>query len=89
MMCNSGLDTSYDVENCVISKNINVRRRKLSHIPHADLFLSLCLYSSKTEASQFEPRYGQEFSLLNVVQTGSGAHRASYPMGTGGSFPRG
>jgi hypothetical protein len=29
---------------------------------------------------------GQEFSLLHVVQTGSGAHPASYPMGTGGSF---
>jgi hypothetical protein len=25
--------------------------------------------------------------LLNIVQTGSGAHRASYVMGTGGSFP--
>jgi hypothetical protein len=24
-----------------------------------------------------------------VVQTGSGAHPASYPMGTKGSFPRG
>jgi hypothetical protein len=28
----------------------------------------------------------QEFSLLLVVQTGSGAHPASYPMGTGGSL---
>jgi hypothetical protein len=26
------------------------------------------------------------FSLFNRVQTGSGAHPASYPMGTGGSF---
>jgi hypothetical protein len=32
------------------------------------------------------PGGGQEFSLLHVVQTGSGAHLASYPMGTGGSF---
>jgi hypothetical protein len=31
---------------------------------------------------------GEEFSLLHVVQTGSGAHPACYPMGTGGSFPR-
>jgi hypothetical protein len=30
---------------------------------------------------------GLEFSLLHVAQTGSGAHPASYPMGTGGSFP--
>jgi hypothetical protein len=29
------------------------------------------------------------FSLLHVVQTGSGAHPASYPMGTGGDFPWG
>jgi hypothetical protein len=29
------------------------------------------------------------FSLRNRVQTGSGAHRTSFPMGTGGFFPRG
>jgi hypothetical protein len=39
-----------------------------------------------TEGSEFEFRWGQEFSLLHVVQTGSGAHPASYPMGTGGSL---
>jgi hypothetical protein len=27
--------------------------------------------------------------LLHRVQTGPGAHPASYPMGTGGSFPGG
>jgi hypothetical protein len=32
---------------------------------------------------------GSEFSLLYIVCTGSGAHPASYPMGTGGSFPEG
>jgi hypothetical protein len=32
---------------------------------------------------------GQEFSLLHVVQTGSGARPVSYQMGTGGSFPEG
>jgi hypothetical protein len=42
-----------------------------------------------TEASEFESRYGQEFSLLHVVQTGSGVHPTSYPMGTGGSSPGG
>jgi hypothetical protein len=30
---------------------------------------------------------GQEFSLLQIVQTGSGVHLTSYKMGTGGSFP--
>jgi hypothetical protein len=29
---------------------------------------------------------GREFSFLHVVQTGSGAHPATYPMGIGGSF---
>jgi hypothetical protein len=32
---------------------------------------------------------GQEFSLLHVVQTGSGVHPTSYAMGTRGSFLRG
>jgi hypothetical protein len=40
-----------------------------------------------TEGLEFESRWGQEFSLLHVVQTGSAVHSASYPMGTGGSFP--
>jgi hypothetical protein len=26
-------------------------------------------------------------TLLHIVQTGSGAHPASFPMSTGGSFP--
>jgi hypothetical protein len=30
----------------------------------------------------------QDFSLLHSVQTNSGAHPASYPMGTRGSFPQ-
>jgi hypothetical protein len=29
---------------------------------------------------------GQEFSLLHVIQTGSGAHTASYPVDAGDSF---
>jgi hypothetical protein len=32
---------------------------------------------------------GSEFSLLYIIQIGCGAHPASYPMDTGGSFPRG
>jgi hypothetical protein len=27
------------------------------------------------------------YSLLHVIQTCSGVHATSYPMGTGGSFP--
>jgi hypothetical protein len=32
---------------------------------------------------------GADFSSSPCVQTGSGAHPAPYPMGTGGSFPEG
>jgi hypothetical protein len=42
-----------------------------------------------TERSKFESPEGQDFSFLHDVQTGSGAHPASYPMGTGCSFPGG
>jgi hypothetical protein len=33
------------------------------------------------------PTVAEDFSSNPCVQTGSGAHPASYPMGTGGSFP--
>jgi hypothetical protein len=33
------------------------------------------------------PGWGKRFSLLHVVQTDSGVHPASYPMGKGGSLP--
>jgi hypothetical protein len=33
------------------------------------------------------PTGAGNFSLHHRVQNGSGAHQASYPMGTGGSFP--
>jgi hypothetical protein len=39
-----------------------------------------------TEGSVLGSRYGQEYSLLHVVQTGSGVHQTSHTMGTGGSF---
>jgi hypothetical protein len=34
-----------------------------------------------------ESRLGQDFSLLQIVQTASEIHPTSCPMGTGGSFP--
>jgi hypothetical protein len=36
----------------------------------------------KTEGLDFKFQQGQEFSLLNILQTSSGAHPAFYPMGT-------
>jgi hypothetical protein len=35
------------------------------------------------------PREAEDVSSSPCFQTGSGAHLASYPMGTGGSFPGG
>jgi hypothetical protein len=35
------------------------------------------------------PTGAGDFSLLQRIQTGSGTHPASYPVGTGGSFPAG
>jgi hypothetical protein len=35
------------------------------------------------------PTGAEDFSSSPCVQTGSGAHLASYPMGTGGPFPGG
>jgi hypothetical protein len=32
------------------------------------------------------PAGARDFSLLHSIHTASGAHPASYPMGTGGSF---
>jgi hypothetical protein len=37
----------------------------------------------------FDCQQGMNFSLRHSVQTGSWAHPASYPMGTGGSTPEG
>jgi hypothetical protein len=42
-----------------------------------------------TKGSEFEFREGQEFSLIQIVQTGSGVHTTSYPTRTGSSFPGG
>jgi hypothetical protein len=44
-------------------------------------------YGWTTKGSVFESRWGKEFLFLHVVQTGSGAQSASYPMWTGGYFP--
>jgi hypothetical protein len=37
-----------------------------------------------TEWSEFESRWDQEFSFLQIVQIGSGVHPNYSPMGTGG-----
>jgi hypothetical protein len=46
-------------------------------------------YEKVQKGSEFEFGKVKNFSLLNVVQTGSGTHPASYPIGTGGFIPGG
>jgi hypothetical protein len=43
-------------------------------------------YGLQRQRSRSSSPRGEYFSPLHVVQTGSGAHSAFYPMGTGGSF---
>jgi hypothetical protein len=43
----------------------------------------------RTDGSEFEYRWGEEFSLVRVLQIGSGVHPTSYPMSIGDSFPGG
>jgi hypothetical protein len=47
-----------------------------------------CLTTDRT-AGVLSPTEAEAFSSSLCVQTGSGAHPASYTMGTGGSFPEG
>jgi hypothetical protein len=49
----------------------------------------LSQYSDWAGRLGFDSRQGQKFALRHIVQIGSGAHPASYPMGTGGFFPGG
>jgi hypothetical protein len=47
-------------------------------------------YGMDDRAIEVRSRTGEEdFSSSPCVQTSSGAHPASYPLGTGGSFPGG
>jgi hypothetical protein len=42
---------------------------------------------SRNKGSEFKSRWSEKLSLLHVVNTNSGVHPASYPIGTGCSFP--
>jgi hypothetical protein len=46
-------------------------------------------YGLDDRAIEIRSSTGADFSSSPCVQTGSGAHPASYPMGTGGSFSGG
>jgi hypothetical protein len=61
----------------------------LKLFPVSQVGIPQSVYGLRAGRSGFESRQGQGFSLLHNVQTGFGAHSASYPMDAGGSFPRG
>jgi hypothetical protein len=41
------------------------------------------LWAGRPKGQSFQSRQGQDLSPFHIVQTASGAHLASYPMGTG------
>jgi hypothetical protein len=41
----------------------------------------------KTEGPEFESQLCQEFFILHIIQTGTGAHPISYLIGTGSVSP--
>jgi hypothetical protein len=49
-------------------------------------FDDLVLYSNRY-INIISPTGAEDFSSSPCIQTGSGAHPASYPMSTGGPFP--
>jgi hypothetical protein len=49
-----------------------------------DMAISCVVFN---DGSYYGPEGARNFSLHYRVQTGSGAHPASYPMGTRGSIP--
>jgi hypothetical protein len=53
-----------------------------------EIFIPVILFNRSRDSVVGIP-IGSKFSLLHIVQTDSGSHPASYPMGTGGSFPGG
>jgi hypothetical protein len=62
-----------------------VRSSSSSSSSSSSIIFFLC---NPTMFYWFEFREGQEFSLLDIVQTDSGAHTASYPVGKGGKAAR-
>jgi hypothetical protein len=59
---------------------------KISHKSRIDN--NFCLTTGWTIGFR-SPTGREDFSSSSCVQNGSGAHPASYPMGSGGSFPGG
>jgi hypothetical protein len=61
----------------------------ISGVERAGVAQSVQCLTTDLTASVRSPKEAEDFSANLCVQTGSGAHPASYTMGTGGSFPGG
>jgi hypothetical protein len=71
---------------------LHAKEKHILFLPAIKLLFRHSLISSHTatgRGSGVRVAVGAIFSLLHVVQTGFGAHPASYPMGTGAVFFRG
>jgi hypothetical protein len=67
---------------------LNCNRTTYAWSPDNAVGITTC-YWLDVEGSNFDSLQGGKIYLYDAVQTGPGAHPASHPMGTGGSFPRG
>jgi hypothetical protein len=56
----------------------------MRHLKNSNVLITLRSLDIAVGIPEFESRWGQEFTFLHVVQTGSGAHPASHRMSTGG-----
>jgi hypothetical protein len=78
---------------CILQGNFTIHTRKIRKITSSGARIAQSVYRRAagwtTEGSEFESRWGQEFSLLRVFQTDSGVHTTSYPMNTEVFFPVG
>jgi hypothetical protein len=62
---------------------------EVEYTPFLSLLCPWRLDGLRAGQPELDSREGQDVSLLHNVQTGSGAHPASYPVSTGGSFSGG
>lgn len=66
-----------------------IAKRKVTSILKQPIMLILRMHTFLAYGQGSNSRQGQDFSLLQSVNTGSRAHTASNSMGIGGSFPGG
>jgi hypothetical protein len=74
------------VNEAIKDRNQVKNKCEVEYTPFLSLLCPWRLDGLRAGQPGMDSRQGQDVSLLHDVQTGSGAHPASYPMSTGGSF---